>query len=209
MLIVNHLSVRFAEKQVLSDVSLHVAAGQLLCVGGESGSGKSTLMKAVLGFVESEGEVLIGGERLTAESVGRLRKQTAYVPQELALPSETVEQMVMMPFTLKANKKYAPARETLLAEWERLGLDETLLEKRPTEVSGGQRQRMMLATAGLLHKPLLLADEPTSALDADTALRVRSYFQFLATDRGTAILLVSHAPQLLSLPGTLLLPSRK
>ena len=76
-------------------------------------------------------------------------------------------------------------------QWVRLRLDETLYNKRLAEVSGGERQRMMLSMAGLLDKKVLLVDEPTSALDVDSALLVAGYLQSLAK-RGAAIIAVSH-----------------
>lgn len=76
-------------------------------------------------------------------------------------------------------------------QWVRLRLDETLYDKRMAEVSGGERQRIMLSMAGLLDKKVLLVDEPTSALDVDSALLVAGYLQSLAK-RGAAIIAVSH-----------------
>ena len=208
VLLVRDLSVSFPPRRVLQGVSLRVGAGEVMCIGGESGCGKSTLLRAILGLVAAgEGEVRVGGVRLSSEGVGQLRRLTAYVPQELALPCDSVEEMVLLPFSLKANRALRPSREVLLAEWERLGLGADLLGKRAAEVSGGQRQRMMLATAGLLHKPLLIADEPTSALDREGADRVVSYFHHIAQRQGTAVLVASHHPALLNLPGTLILPS--
>jgi polar amino acid transport system ATP-binding protein/putative ABC transport system ATP-binding protein len=207
MLRINHLSLGYDGRTVLRDVNVHVRRGEVKCVGGESGSGKSSLIRAVMGFADCEGEILVDGIRLSAATVGQIRQRIAYVPQELALPHETVAEMVWMPFRFRANRHVAPSRERLLAEWERLGLDASLLEKRTTEISGGQRQRMMVAVAGLLEKPLIVADEPTSALDADSALLLRDYLLGLAAERGVAVCVVSHAPQFLSLPGTLILPS--
>ena len=201
---VSGLCVSFPPRAVLRGVDLCVEAGQVLCVGGGSGSGKSTLLRAILGLVEGQGEVCVCGRRLNEESVWWVRRQVAYVPQELSLPCGSVEEMVRLPFTLRANRALQPSRGELLAEWERLGLGNELLGKRAAEVSGGQRQRMMLATAGLLHKPLLLADEPTSALDGVNAGIVVDYFHYLAA-RGTAVLAASHASALLSLPGTVML----
>lgn len=211
MLELRHVYVHFDGKYVLREVNLHLHAGHIKCVGGESGSGKSTLLKAVMGFVpvRPDGQIIIDGQLLTAQTVDELRKKTAYVPQDFYIPAETVEAMVLMPFSLiKHNRKHLPSRANLLAEWELLGLSADLLNKRPGEISGGQRQRMMLATAGLLRKPLLIVDEPTSALDAETAARVGKYFHYLANCHGAAILIATHDPQLLSLPDTYMLPSR-
>ncbi len=209
MLQIRHLSIGYDGHAVLHDLSLHVGRGQVVCVGGGSGSGKSSLLNAVLGFVPSEGEILVDGIRQSATSIGAIRRRIAYVPQELALPHETVEEMVRLPFTLKANRSIPFSEERLLAEWGRLGLEPELLRKRSSQISGGQRQRVMLSVAGLLGKRLLLADEPTSALDNDTARLVLDYFRMLAAERGMAVLVVSHSPVFLALPDTIILKERK
>jgi len=205
MLQIEHLNLSYDGRTVLRDVNLSVGRGQLLCVGGESGSGKSSLLRAILGLAPCEGTIRVDGIALSAATVGEVRRRIAYVPQELALPADTVEEMVGMPFQLRANRHIRFSREALLAEWSHLGLDASLLGKRTTEISGGQRQRIMLSVAALLQKPLIMADEPTSALDPHAASLVADYFQRLAAERQAAVLVVSHAPQFLSLPSTLMI----
>ncbi len=191
---VRQLGVAYGSQRVLTDVSFRLERGEVMCVGGESGSGKSSLLKALLGFVDFEGEIRVLGLPLSEQTVDEVRRSVAYVPQELALPSETVREMVWMPFTLRANRQSTPDEAALLDEWTRLRLDASLLDKRVGEVSGGQRQRIMLAVAGLLGKPLLLVDEPTSALDEDTSRLVLDYFRLLAEERAMTVLVVSHSP---------------
>lgn len=88
------------------DFSLEVRAGEWVCVTGESGCGKTSLLRAVLGFLPLEaGRVSVGGEELTEHTVERIRKRTAYVPQELFLPAESVDEMLHLPFHLKANRR--------------------------------------------------------------------------------------------------------
>ena len=203
MLTVRHLSLNYGTHTVFSDLNFTVGRGDVLCVYGRSGCGKTSLLRAILGFVEAEGDIVVDGMTLSPDHVEDIRRQTAYVPQELALPSETVREAVMMPFLLRANRRVAFSESQLLNDWTLLGLDASLLDKRMNEISGGQRQRVMLSAAGLLGKPLLLVDEPTSALDEDRAALVLDYFHLLAKTRGMAVIVVSHSPLFQQLPHTL------
>jgi len=193
MLKIENLSLSYEAFNVFSNITLQVSRGELVCLCGESGCGKSSLLKAVQGFVESEGRIEVGGERLDDNTIDAIRRTTAYIPQDLSLPYDTVEQMVTSLFELRVNRNIRFSKEMMLADWSQLGLDSSLWDKRINEISGGQRQRIMLSVAGLTGKCLLLADEPTSALDSESALLVANYFRMLARERNMAILVVSHS----------------
>ena len=111
--------------------------------------------------------------------------------QELALPLEWVKDMVQLPFGLKANRGTPFSETRLFACFEDLGLEQELYYKRVNEISGGQRQRMMIAVASMIGKPLTIVDEPTSALDSGSAEKVLSFFR-RQTEKGNTILTVSH-----------------
>ncbi|MBO5024607.1 MAG: ATP-binding cassette domain-containing protein [Bacteroidaceae bacterium] len=194
MLRIRNLSLSYGAQNVFRDVTFDVHRGEIVCVCGESGCGKSSMLKSVLGFVDAEGDIQVDGIRLAETTVDEVRRCIAYIPQELSLPYETVEEMVRSPFALHTNRHIVFSEEKLMSDWRMLGLSGDLMSKRATEISGGQRQRIMLSVAGLLGKRLLLADEPTSALDEDSTLLVLDYFKMLAKERGIAVLLVSHSP---------------
>ena len=124
-------------------------------------------------------------------TVDAIRRMVAWIPQELALPAEWVSEMVALPWGLKANRTVPFAVERLFACFDELGLEHDLYEKRVSDVSIGQRQRIMLAVAALLDKPLIVMDEPTSALDQGATERVLHFFRREA-ERGKAVLAVSH-----------------
>lgn len=192
MLDVENVSLAYGDDILFSELSIHVAKGEIVCISGESGRGKTSLLNAVMGFIPlREGQITVDGLVLNAGNVDIIRRKIAWIPQELALPSEWVKEMVQMPFELKANKRTLFSKQNLFSDFSKLGLDEELYEKRVSEISGGQRQRIMIAVAAMLNKPLIIVDEPTSALDAQSTEKVLSYFRSL-TKEGTAVLSVSH-----------------
>lgn len=192
MLDVQHISISYGTKEVLRDFSLHLGDGELMCVTGESGSGKTSLLNAIMGFVDFSGDILFNGTRIDEHSINEFRRHTSYIPQELNLPVETVEEMVKLPFSFHSNHHIHFDKSRLTEYWKVLGLESELLEKKVTEISGGQRQRIMVSVAGMLEKSLILVDEPTSALDFKSAESVLDFFHMLKQKNGTSILAISH-----------------
>lgn len=122
---------------------LHASTqSETACIAGESGKGKTSLLNAIMGFVPlREGTITVGDLELNKSTIDIIRRQTAWIPQELALPVEWVKEMVRLPFELKANKNNPFSKKMLFDCFAELGLDEELYNKRVGEVSGGQRQR--------------------------------------------------------------------
>mgnify|MGYP005976910235 FL=1 len=148
MLKIESAALRLGGRLLFRDFSLEVRAGEWVCVTGESGCGKTSLLRAVLGFLPLEaGRVSVGGEELTEYTVERIRKRTAYVPQELFLPAESVDEMLHLPFHLKANRGGDFSEEKLFRFWTLLGLERDLLHRKVVQLSGGQRQRIILSMA--------------------------------------------------------------
>lgn len=196
MLEIKNASLSLGGRQLFAGLSLTLDKGEMACVSGVSGAGKTSLLRAILGFLPlNEGDIFINGKRMTATSAEMVRRQMAYVPQEVMLPHDTVEEMVQVPFSLKANTRKVFRKAELMKEWEILGLEEALYHQKVSEVSGGQRQRIMLSIAGLLRKPILVVDEPTSALDSTSSAQVANYLRTLANE-GTIVIMVSHDEQL-------------
>ena len=194
MLEIKNVKIKFGDKTLLGGLSFSAEDGQVVCICGDSGYGKTSLLRAILGFLPlEEGHVSIDGELLTPAAAGEFRKFMAYVPQDLAMPMETVVEMVKMPFALKANISTPFSKKRLMEEWQKLDLDSELYDKKVSELSGGQRQRIIISTLGLLQKPIVLADEPTSALDAHTTALVLNYLKVLAA-KGATVITVRHDP---------------
>ena len=192
MLQIQDASIVFNETVLFSDFNLHLHKGESACIGGDSGRGKTSLLNAIMGFVPlKKGRIIVDGHELGKNNIDAIRKKIAWIPQELALPSEWVYEMIQLPFDLKANRSIQFSKEKLFESFDELGLDEGLYNKRVSEVSGGQRQRIMIAVAALLQKPLIIVDEPTSALDHGSTDRVLAFLHKQAVS-GTTILAVSH-----------------
>ena len=192
MLHIHNVAIAFGSERLFSGFNLLLERGETACIVGQSGCGKTSLLNAVMGFVPlEEGSIDVGGIRLGVSTVDAVRRQIAWIPQELALPFEWVKEMLSLPFELKVNRTVPFSEERLFACFDELGLEHDLYYKRVNEVSGGQRQRIMLSVAAMLNKPLIIIDEPTSALDAGTADKVLSFFRRQA-EKGAAVLAVSH-----------------
>ena len=192
MLHINNACIAFGTEVLFSGFEMKLEKGETACIVGQSGCGKTSLLNAVMGFVPLyEGTIKVGGTLLDKSTIDLVRRQIAWIPQELALPFEWVKEMVSLPFELKVNRSVPFSEERLFMCFDELGLEHELYFKRVNEVSGGQRQRIMLAVAALLNKPLIVIDEPTSALDTGSTDKVLALFRRQA-EKGAAVLAVSH-----------------
>jgi putative ABC transport system ATP-binding protein len=181
----------------LDRVSLHVRPGEFLAIMGPSGSGKSTLLN-VMGGVDriTGGEVLFDGGRfdlLSEEELTSFRRgKLAYVFQQYHLiPSLTVLENVVLPLVFRGMGADADRARKML---DRVGLRHRAAH-RPSELSGGEQQRVAVARALVNDPAIILADEPTGNLDQASGRQIMSLFMEL-NDEGRAIVMVTHNPQL-------------
>ncbi|MFD5856563.1 ABC transporter ATP-binding protein [Streptomyces chartreusis] len=180
----------------MRDARLSLARGEVAAITGASGSGKSSLLYCLAGVLPpSRGRISFEGQSfadLDDEEISALRRERfGFVFQygEL-LPELTIEENTALPLRLAGQRK-RPALRAAAEVLDRLGIGE-LRERRPSQVSGGQNQRVAVARA-LVHKPaVVFADEPTGALDSANADAVLKEFLDLARSQGTAVLLVTH-----------------
>ncbi len=181
----------------LEGISLTLARGETLGIVGESGAGKSTLVRALLGFARPDrGTVRFGGVDLFAATPAELkgfRRRVQPVFQDPASsldPLQPVRSVLREPLEIIGLPTDPEARiQALLAA---IGLDATYLERRPHELSAGQRQRVCIARALAVEPECLLLDEPVSALDVSVQAQILTLLEQLKTARGLSYVVVSH-----------------
>jgi len=188
-------SVRFGGTRVLHDVTLRVAAGALCALVGPSGSGKSTLLRLVNRLVApTAGAVRVRGVDVANQDPARLRLSIGYAIQSVGLfPHRTVAQNIgTVPRLLGWNRGRIAARaEELLAL---VRLDAGLANRYPSELSGGQAQRVGLARALAADPDILLMDEPFGAVDPIARRELRAELRRIHAATGKTVLLVTHDP---------------
>ena len=202
LLRIDGLRVAYRDQLAVDGVSLELEPGQITAVVGESGSGKSTLAHAIIGLLPGAGKVLAGSIRLDGEELVGLSakawqsvrgRQIGLIPQDpgVALdPTKPVGRQVAE--VLKVHGLPGGPRVVELLAEAGLPEPETRARQYPHELSGGMRQRVLIAMATAARPRLLIADEPTSALDVTVQRQILDHLANLADTTGTAILLVTH-----------------
>lgn len=184
------------EHPVLQDFSLRLSLEGWTCLGGFSGRGKSTLFKLILGlYTPQEGRVYLETETGEIPCNGDTRHLFAYVPQDYALFSGTVQENLLLvaPEADEETRRKALAVAQADFVWDMTGEEQTYLRENNTGLSKGQIQRLAIARAILMDRPIFLLDECTSALDAETERAVLQGLQKL----GKGAILVTHRPEAL------------
>lgn len=186
------------ELVVLSDLSLEIPNGQVLAIVGPSGSGKSTLLGMIAGLDNpSSGSIQIDGvdlENLVEDDLALFRKKNiGIIFQSFHLiPTLTAIENVMVPLEMNQDPNPWNRAHSLLTE---VGLDKRLTHF-PSQLSGGEQQRVAVARAFANSPNILLADEPTGNLDSSTGSLVINLLLKLHRENGTTLVMATHDPLL-------------
>lgn len=193
--------------QALADVNFSVEQGEFTAIMGESGSGKTTLLNILASLDKpTGGEVILDGKNLGKvkdKEISTFRRENlGFVFQDFnLLDTFSLKDNILLPLVL-SRKSYAQMEERIEPVASMLGI-ETLLNKYPYEVSGGQKQRAAVARALITKPKLVLADEPTGALDSKAASRLLHIFMDI-NNTGQTILMVTHSAKAASYAGRVL-----
>jgi iron complex transport system ATP-binding protein len=189
------LNVTLAGRLVLSDISLALSPGHLVALVGPNGAGKTTLLRALAGLVPSQGEIRVRGEALSSLGLSERARHFAYLPQghlvHWPLPARDIVALGRYP-----HGATDPARlsnkdaEAVLRAMQAADVVQ-FIERRVTELSGGERSRVALARVLAVEAPVILADEPTSSLDPRHQLDVMQTLR-AAADKGALVIVVTH-----------------
>lgn len=185
LLKLSHLSAQLGGRNVLSDVSLQVSEGEFVGLIGPNGAGKTTLLRSILGLASFEGEIELGNAAAATLSARDKAQRVSYLPQEreIAWPVsvERVVALGRMPHLPPFARPGAADAASVIRAMERMDIGH-LASRAATDLSGGEKARVLIARALAQEAPLLLADEPTSGLDPSHQIALMRVFAELARD---------------------------
>ena len=196
MLDINSLSVAYDQRNVLNDLSMNIAPGEIFAIIGPNGVGKSTLIRAISGVHPiRSGSIRVDGKDLTQLTPMQRARYMAVVPQARELPGAyTVYQVVLLGRTPYLNWFGQPTKSDHKFVFRALEDTQTtdLAERKIGELSGGEQQRVLLARALTQDTPILLLDEPTTHLDLEHQSSLLNLVSRLAQKKNLAVLMALH-----------------
>ena len=191
ILLAEHITKSYGEKQVLNDINFSLKEGELVCLLGVSGVGKTTLFNVLSGLTApDEGKVLLASENGFTDITEKNGMLSYMLQKDLLLPHMHVVDNVALPLTLKGVPK-KKARETASEYFKRFGLDGTQ-NKYPAQLSGGMRQRAALLRTYLCGNRVALLDEPFSALDTITKVSMQEWFLEVMDELKMSTIFITH-----------------
>ncbi len=196
-LIVENLAFGYGRRNIAQNISFNLNPGEVLCLLGPNGVGKTTLFKALLGLIRPvSGSIVIDGVPLSQLNAKMRARKLAYVPQGHAttFPFSVID-IVLMGRAAHLGPLAIPGHADHLLAYQclaRLGM-EHLAKRSFSEISGGERQSVLIARALMQEARVIIMDEPTASLDYGNQVRVLALVRQLADD-GISVLFSSHAP---------------
>lgn len=197
MIEINNLKIGFSDHEVLNNVSLKLLNGENLVVLGKSGSGKSVLIKCIVRLLKPDsGTIEVLGSNVSSldrQELNELRKKVGFLFQSGALyDSMTVKQNLEFPLErIKKNLSKEEVNEKINEVLEAVGLPE-VLNKMPSQLSGGMRKRISLARTIIVDPLIMLYDEPTTGLDPVTSDEISSLINEVQKKYKTSSLIITH-----------------
>lgn len=177
----------------VDNLSMEIPSGKITVLVGPSGCGKTTSLRMINRMIDlSKGHIIVDGKDIATQDEALLRRSIGYVIQQAGLfPHRTVLDNIMtVPNLIGTNK--AKSRARALELLGRVGLDPSFAKRYPSQLSGGQAQRVGVARALAADPPIMLMDEPFSAIDPIVRAELQSEFLRLQSEIGKTIVMVTH-----------------
>lgn len=182
-----NISQSYEGEAVISNISIQLKAGEIVCLIGTSGVGKTTLFHVLAGLTRpDEGQVLLEDGEIT----GQAGKISYMLQKDLLLPYRTIEDNISLPLLIQGNSK-KQARKQMEEYYSIFGLEGTA-KKYPFQLSGGMRQRAALLRTYMFSQKVALLDEPFSALDAITKRQMHQWYLDIMKKIQLSTIFISH-----------------
>jgi phospholipid/cholesterol/gamma-HCH transport system ATP-binding protein len=203
IIVVKNLSVKLGGREILKDISFEIEKGSSVVIIGQSGSGKTVLIKTILGIIKSyKGEIYIFGEninRIDEEKLKKIRERIGMVFQNSALfDSLNVWRNVGFYYLYHSEKSEEEIKIMAIEILKKLGLDESVADMMPEELSGGMKKRVSIARCLISQPEILFYDEPTTGLDPITSENLTELIKKIHKDFNTTDITVTHDVKLAS-----------
>jgi ABC-type dipeptide/oligopeptide/nickel transport system ATPase subunit len=175
-------------KPVLKNVNLKMRTGEIVGLTGKSGCGKTTLARCILGLINYEGKILLGGGKNPRDHIQMVFQD----PGDSLNPAKRIGWLIEEPLVIRRAGTRDERRKKADEMLYKVGLDASYRTRRVHELSGGQKQRVCIGRALILEPRLLIADEAVSSLDVSTGAQILNLFRELRRSLGLGILFISH-----------------
>ena len=199
MLSIKNIDAAYGTSKVLHDVSIDIPKGKTVAIVGESGSGKSTTARVVTGLLpQLKGDILFDGQKLPPKLENRTKEQLRRIqiifqmPDTAMNPRQTVDEIIGRPLEFYHGVKGKDREKKVIELLRMIELDESFLDRLPSELSGGQKQRICIARALAANPDLIICDEVTSALDQIVQEGILKLLQKLQKDLGVTYIFITH-----------------
>ena len=187
MIDIKNLSLQIGEKQILSEINLHINTGEYFALIGPSGSGKTMLMQTIAGFQKYDGKIFLQGQDI--ENVAIEKRNIAIVYQNFALfPHKTVYENIQFPLKFKKISNKDKKIKEIAEKFEIT----PLLNRKPENLSGGEKQRVAIARAIISNPKILFLDEPFSSIDMVLRKNLYVFLKSIHKEFGLTVLHISH-----------------